>query len=93
MTDTRTSLGPVRKRVRVACDLEHAFRTFTEGIGAWWPVETHSISAGPDGSQPPEAVVFEPRTGGRVYERAEDGRECEWAAILVYDAPHRIVLE
>ena len=93
MTDTQIALETVRKRVRVRCDVEHAFRTFTEAIGTWWPLETHSISAGPDGGQPPEAVVFEQRTGGRVYEKARDGRECDWATILVYEPPQRIVLE
>lgn len=93
MTQEHTALEPVRKTVSVACDVEHAFRTFTEGIDTWWPVEKHSLTAGPDGSDPPELVVFEPTAGGRLYERARDGRECDWATILVYEPPHRIVLE
>ena len=93
MTQEHTALEPVRKTVSVACDVEHAFRTFTEGIGTWWPVEEHSITAGRDGSHPPERVVFEPTAGGRLYERARDGRECDWATILVYEPPSRIVLE
>jgi uncharacterized protein YndB with AHSA1/START domain len=93
MTETTMSLEPVRKRVRVACPIEHAFRTFTDAIGTWWPTQTHSMSVRADGSDPPEAVVFEPRAGGRVYEVAKDGRECDWATILVYEAPRRIVLE
>lgn len=93
MTEVDTSLAPVRKRVRVACDVEHAFRTFTDGIESWWPLRTHSMSASPDGEHPPEQVVFEEQAGGRVYEIAQDGRECEWATILFYEAPHRIVLE
>ena len=59
----------------------------------WWPLGTHSISVGPDGEHPPEQVVFEQATGGRVYEIAQDGRECDWATILAYEPPHRIVLE
>ncbi len=93
MTEVDTALAPVRKRVRVACDVEHAFRTFTEGIETWWPLRTYSISVGPNGEHAPEQVVFEQATGGRVYEIAHDGRECNWATILTYDAPHRIVLE
>ena len=93
MTETKPELSPVHKRVRVACDVEHAFRTFTEGIGTWWPVETHSITAGPDRSHPPDGVIFEPSAGGRLYERTQDGRECDWATVLVYEPPYRVVLQ
>lgn len=87
------TFDPVVKHVRVGCDVEQAFRTFTEDIGTWWPVETHSISAGEDGSNPPQAIVFESAAGGRVYEQAQDGRLCDWATILVYEPPSRVVLE
>lgn len=93
MTEVETALAPVRKRVRVASDAEHAFRTFTDGIETWWPLRTHSISVGPDGEHAPERVVFEQESGGRVYEIAHDGRQCNWATILVYEPPRRLVLE
>jgi uncharacterized protein YndB with AHSA1/START domain len=93
VTTHEASIEPVRKQVRVACSIEKAFRTFTEGIGSWWPVATHSISVGEDGSNPPEAVVFETEAGGRVYERARDGRECDWGTVLAYEPPTRLVLE
>jgi uncharacterized protein YndB with AHSA1/START domain len=35
--------------------------------------------------------VFEPRVGGHIYDRAEDGSECHWARILVYEPPDRVV--
>ena len=93
MTGGHTALEPVRKTISVACDVEHAFRAFTEGIDTWWPVETHSITGGRDGSDPPQRVVFESAAGGRLYEQTRDGRECDWATILVYEPPRRIVLE
>jgi len=93
MTEVETALAPVRKRVRVACDVEHAFRMFTDGIETWWPLRTHSISGGPDGEHAPERVVFEQGSGGRVYEIGHDGRQCNWATILVYEPPRRLVLE
>jgi uncharacterized protein YndB with AHSA1/START domain len=92
MTGT-SSHAPVRKQVRVACEIEEAFRTFTHGIETWWPVETHSITVGEDGSNPPKEIVFESSPGGRVYERSRDGRVCEWATILVFEPPTRVVLE
>lgn len=82
-----TALEPVRKQLSVDCDVETAFRTFTDDIATWWPVETHSITDRPEG------VVFEQSAGGRVYEQARDGRECDWARILVYEPPTRVVLE
>jgi uncharacterized protein YndB with AHSA1/START domain len=92
MTSSRATVDAVRKTVTVDCGLEHAFRTFTEGIASWWPLHTHSISAdSPVG--PPEIVVLEPRSGGRLFERTRDGGECEWGRILVWQPPHRLVLE
>ena len=35
--------------------------------------------------------VFEPREGGRVYDRGVDGSECQWARVLAYEPPDRIV--
>ena len=83
----QTAIEPVRKQIAVASDVETAFRTFTEDIAAWWPVAGHSKTG--EGSVP----VFEGRTGGRMYERARDGQEHDWATILVYEPPHRVVLE
>ncbi|MGB2874494.1 MAG: SRPBCC family protein [Gaiellaceae bacterium] len=78
----------VRKSVVVDCSPEHAFETFTARISTWWPYETHS----PTGERP-EAGVFEPRVGGRVYDRAANGEEHEWASVLVWEPPSRFVLD
>ena len=93
MTSAQAAVEAVRKTVTVNCPVEHAFRTFTEGIGSWWPLHTHSISVMDDGSGAPETAVMEPRVGGRLFERTNDGRECDWGSVLVWEPPHRIALE
>ena len=67
-----TALEPIRRTITVQCSLEHAFRTFTEGIGSWWPVETYSIGVDEDGTGAPVDVVLEPRTNGNLAEVAAE---------------------
>jgi uncharacterized protein YndB with AHSA1/START domain len=78
----------VRRSVTVARNREDAFRVFTEEIGTWWPVETHSI--GKDG-RPAETAAIDGREGGRFYERTGSGTE-HWGTILVWEPPARIVI-
>ena len=51
----------------VDCPPEHAWAVWAERTSLWWPA-THSVSGAP------EAVVIEPRPGGRIYERAAGRR-------------------
>jgi uncharacterized protein YndB with AHSA1/START domain len=78
----------VRKSVVVDCSQQHAFDTFTERIYSWWPFETHSPH-----DQRPEAAVFEPRVGGRLYDRLPGGDDAEWATVLVWEPPERFVVD
>jgi uncharacterized protein YndB with AHSA1/START domain len=79
-------LAPVRHRVVVNTSVEQAFRVFTDGFATWWPKE-HTISRAPV-----ERAIIEPRAGGRCYDRAIDGSECDWGQILVWEPPARFVL-
>lgn len=94
MSKVETPLEPVRKRIHVACDVEHAFRVFVERIDEWWPVERLSRVA--DEQYAPgvtlERLVFEPRPGGRVYEVTSTGEEGSWAEVVAYEPPRRLVL-
>ena len=36
-------------------------------------------------------VMFDPRVGGRVYDRGIDGSEGQWARVLAYEPPNRVV--
>jgi uncharacterized protein YndB with AHSA1/START domain len=77
----------VQKTVTVETSADHAFRVFTEKHGAWWPLATHHI-----GKHPARTAIIEPAEGGRWYEQGEDGSECDWGRVLVWDPPHRLVL-
>ena len=77
----------VRQSVDVRVPPERAFEVFTRDIGTWWPLEGYTI-----GAQPAVTAVIEPRSGGRWFERAADGSECQWGHVLAYEPPHRLVL-
>lgn len=76
----------LRKSIVVACPAEHAFRVFTERMNDWWPFEGHSIFDGD------ATVVWEPRIGGRVYERSADGEEGLWGTITAWDPPRSFAM-
>ncbi len=78
--------APVRRSVTVKAPPARAFEVFTASIGRWWP-KSHHI-----GPVDPETVIIEPREGGRWFERAPDGAECEVGKVLVWDPPARLVL-
>jgi uncharacterized protein YndB with AHSA1/START domain len=82
---TGTTLSPVRKAVRVAWKPDEAFRRFTSGIAAWWPLRTHSVMG-----DKAATVVFEERVGGRIYERAENGEESTWGTVVAWEPPDRV---
>ena len=77
----------VRKSVTVDCTVEEAFRLFTSGLKSWWPVATHSIY----GEKVAE-IVLEEREGGGVYEISTDGERGQWATVLAWEPPSRVVL-
>lgn len=88
------STEPIVRSVSVQQGIEDAFRIFTEEIGSWWPVETHSRAAsdfeGEDVKV--ERVEFQTRAGGHVLEHLSNGQTLRWAEILVWEPPRRFVL-
>jgi uncharacterized protein YndB with AHSA1/START domain len=75
----------VRTEITVDAPIEHTFKVFTEDIGSWWHPDHHIL----EGEL--AEMVFEPRVGGHIIDRATDGTECRWARVLTYDPPHRVV--
>ncbi len=76
----------VRKSVTVDCTVEEAFRVFTSDASSWWPIATHSIHGDA------QAIVFEEREGGEVYELAANGGKGHWATVVGWEPPSRLVL-
>lgn len=79
-------MDPVRKEIVVEAPVERAFRVFTERFDAWWPRDHHILES------PLARAVMETRAGGRWYEVGEDGSECDWGKVLIWDPPKRLVL-
>ncbi len=78
--------APVRRSVEVKVSQKRAFEVFTGSIAAWWP-RSHHI-----GATEMKSITIEPREGGRWFETGEDGVECEWGRVLVWDPYGRLVL-
>src|SRR5918996_1656800 len=75
----------IRTEIVVRAPIERAFRVFSEQFDKIKPREHNMLEVDMAES------VFEPRAGGRVYDRGVDGSECQWARVLTYEPPDRIV--
>jgi len=75
----------VRAQVVVEVPLERAFSVFTEDFDSIKPREHNMLAV------EIAETVFEPREGGRIYDRGVDGTECQWARVLAYEPPDRFV--
>jgi uncharacterized protein YndB with AHSA1/START domain len=82
---TQTEQTSVRTDVVVAAPQERAFRIFTEEFDRIKPRDHNMLEVDIAES------VFEPREGGRIYDRGVDGTECAWARVLAYEPPERVV--
>ncbi|HZC70123.1 MAG TPA: SRPBCC family protein [Jatrophihabitans sp.] len=75
----------IRTDVTVDAPAERAFQVFTKQFDKIKPREHNLLRAEVAES------VFEPFVGGRVYDRGVDGSECQWARVIAYEPPNRIV--
>ncbi len=82
---TQAAETSIRTSVMVEVPIDRAFRVFTEDFDRIKPRDHNMLEVDIAES------VFEPRAGGRVYDRGVDGTECQWARVLAYEPPDRIV--
>src|SRR5581483_11251643 len=76
MTDNAVpGVAPIRRTIDLAVEPARAFDVFTRHVRDWWKAD----------------VVIEPRVGGRWYERCADGSESEWARVVAYEPPKRLL--
>ena len=84
-THTQKEAATVRRSIVVEAPIERAFRVFTEDFDRVKPREHNMLEV------EIAETVFEPRAGGRVYDRGVDGSEYQWARVLAFEPPNRVV--
>jgi uncharacterized protein YndB with AHSA1/START domain len=82
---TQAAATVVRRQIVVGAPIDRAFAVFTERFGDFKPREHNMLRV------PITETVFEPKVGGHIYDLGLDGSKCQWARILAYDPPTRVV--
>jgi uncharacterized protein YndB with AHSA1/START domain len=82
---TQAHEASVRTQIVVDVPIERAFSIFTEKFDSIKPREHNMLAV------EIAETVFEPREGGRIYDRGVDGTECQWARVLAFEPPNRVV--
>ncbi|MBO3750879.1 SRPBCC family protein [Streptosporangiaceae bacterium NEAU-GS5] len=81
------AIPPIRRSVLVRSDRAHVFEVFVGELGQWWPTMSHSL-----GGDRLAKVTVERHEGGRVYETWDDGTECVWGEVLLWEPPERYAM-
>jgi Activator of Hsp90 ATPase homolog 1-like protein len=83
---------PITRTVIVRSSVERAFEVFSERMGAWWPLETHSVAVDQGLDQRAVTLKVGARQGGRIEEVLEDGSTLSWGGIEAWEPPNRVVI-
>ena len=73
-----TAVPAVRREILVDATPDVAFRVFTQRIGSWWPLATHSVY-GAGGT-----VSFE---DSDIVERSASGEASVWGTVTTWEPP------
>lgn len=82
---TRAQQTAIRTEIVVEAPAERAFQVFVDQFDKIKPREHNMLQVDVAES------IFEAHAGGRIYDRGIDGSECQWARVLVYEPPTRMV--
>jgi uncharacterized protein YndB with AHSA1/START domain len=85
MRKSESEVEPVRRSVVVSTGVERAFALFINRFDAIKPRDHNLLAV------PISETIFEPRVGGHIYDLGTDGSRCEWARVVVFEPPHRVV--
>jgi len=80
------SIAPIIKSVTVKAPPARAFELFAGHMERWWPVGKTV------GRNPHVAIVLEPHTDGRWFERDAEGNDTYWGKVLAWEPPTRLLL-
>jgi uncharacterized protein YndB with AHSA1/START domain len=86
-----SEVEPITRTITVRSSVEHAFGVFTEQMGTWWPLETHSIAVDQGLQQKATTLRLQAREGGRLEEVLDDGSARGWGGVDVWEPPNRVV--
>ncbi len=78
-------MAPLVKTVVVPTTPERAFRLFTEELGKWWPLATHSVRG-----EEATDVRLEGAVGGQIVEYDASGPVGSWGTVSDWDPPHTV---
>ena len=78
-------IEPVSLTLELDWPPAHAFAVWAERTSLWWP-QDHTVSG-----EPGVTVTFEPRAGGRIFERTAGGEEHDWGEVVAWEPPQRLV--
>ena len=76
-------IEPLELSFEMDCPPSHSFDVWTSRYSQWRR-RRHSVSG------EPAAIILEPRVGGRIYERTNDGTEIDWGEVTVWQPPERL---
>ncbi|MCK4862507.1 MAG: hypothetical protein KAS85_11395 [Rhodobacteraceae bacterium] len=83
-------MSVLQKRVTLDCAPVIAFEVFTYDMAKWWPMESHSISAG--NATLPANLIVERKEDGRIIEIDSNGKAHLWGHFQIYQAPFRVLI-